>query len=363
MRRVIYIYFLMVLVLTACNHSGSKKTTSDKAIELASNVPIAEMPLNTVGPSEITGSIDRISSKLDSIIPEGAKLEIIAEGFVWCEGPVWLPDQNKLLFCDIPRNSIFQWSDNDGLSLYLDSAGYAGPSTGNNELYGSNGLILDNSGNLVLCQHGNRMVSRMNAPLDSPEAKFVSLAGKYQGKRLNSPNDLVYNRKGDLYFTDPPYGLPGQGDGPTKELNFQGVYKLSASGELTLLTDKLYRPNGIGFSPDEKTLYVSNSDPKNPVWMAYSLDDNGIPKSELVFFDAAEFVKNRPDIGLPDGLTVDRKGNIFGTGPGGVYIFNPSGELLGIINTGHANGNCTFNADESTLYITADMYLMRINLK
>lgn len=356
MKLLLYTCISLVTFLTACHQSGSKKVTATEEAK-------AEMPLNSVNPYLATGTIDRFSSELDSIIPEGSKLEIIAEGFVWCEGPVWLPEQNKLLFCDIPRNSIFQWSEKDGLSLYLDSAGYAGPSTGNNELYGSNGLNLDQDGNLILCQHGNRQVARMDASLDQPEARFITLANEYMGKRLNSPNDVICNSKGDLYFTDPPYGLPGQTDGPTKELDFQGVYKLSASGVLTVIDNKLYRPNGIGLSPDEKTLYVSNSDPKNPLWKVYSLNEDGIPVNERIFFDAAEYAIKRPDMGLPDGLIIDKKGNVFGTGPGGVYIFSPEGKLLGIINTGHATGNCTFNTDESTLYITADMYLMRINLR
>ncbi|MFY9151363.1 MAG: SMP-30/gluconolactonase/LRE family protein [Prolixibacteraceae bacterium] len=360
MKPILYSIISLALILAACGQSGSKKSaTTENPPEEAK----AEMPLNSVNPHISTGSVERFSPELDSIIPEGSLPEIIAEGFVWCEGPVWLPEQNKLIFGDIPRNSIFQWSEKDGLSLYLDSAGYAGPSTGNNELYGSNGLVLNLDGNLVLCQHGNRQVARMDAPLDHPDDNFTTLANQFNGKRLNSPNDVVFSKKGDLYFTDPPYGLPGQTDGPTKELGFQGVYKLSASGELTLIDDKLYRPNGIGLSPDNKTLYVSNSDPEHPLWKVYSLNEEGLPEEEHVFFDAAEYVKNRPDMGLPDGMVVGRKGNVFATGPGGVYVFSPSGKLLGIINTGHANGNCTFNADESVLYITADMYLMRIKLR
>lgn len=360
MKLKLYSIISLALILAACGQSATKKATvNETAVEEAK----AEMPLNTVNPPVKTGSVERFSPELDSIIPKGCELEIIAEGFVWSEGPVWLPEQNKLIFGDIPRNSIFQWSEKDGLSLYLDSAGYAGPSTGNNELYGSNGLALDPDGNLVLCQHGNRQVARMNAPLDRPDDNFAPLAKSYHGKLLNSPNDVVFSKKGDIYFTDPPYGLPGQTDGPTKELGFQGVYKLSASGELTLIDDKLYRPNGIGLSPDNKTLYVSNSDPEHPLWKVYSLNEEGIPVEEHVFFDAAEYVKSRPEMGLPDGMAIDRKGNVFGTGPGGVYVFSPSGKLLGIINTGHANGNCTFNADESVLYITADMYLMRMKLR
>ncbi len=363
MKPLIYTCFTLVFLFSACSNSGSKQQNAVVENDTVTKEIKSEIPLNTVNPPVSTGSIDRFSSKLESIVPTGSQLEIIAEGFIWSEGPVWLPEQNKLLFSDIPRNSIFQWSSKDGLSLYLDSAGSVGSATGNDDLVGSNGLLLDHKGNLVLCQHGNRQMARMDAPLDRPASKFVTIADKYNGKRFNSPNDAIYNSKGDLYFTDPPYGLPNQGDGPTKELAFQGVYKLSASGELTLLDHKLKRPNGIGLSPDEKTLYVSNSDPENPLWMAYTLNEKGLPVDRRILYDASAYAKKRPDMGLPDGLKVDRKGNLFGAGPGGIYIISPEGELLGIINTGHANGNCAFNTDKNTLYITADMYLMRINLK
>jgi gluconolactonase len=363
MKQLNYSFFILTILFSACSHAGSKQLPAPESKDSIAKELNGERPLGTVFPHISTGSIDRYSEKLESIIPGDSKLEILAEGFIWSEGPVWLPKQKKLLFSDIPRNTIFQWSAERGLSVYLDSAGYIGPATGFNDLVGSNGLLLDHNGNLVICQHGNRQIARMNAPLDKPEPKYVTLTDNYKGKKLNSPNDAVYNRKGDLYFTDPPYGLPGQGEGPLKELDFQGIYKLSASGELILLDNKLKRPNGIGLSPDEKTLYVSDSDPEFPVWMAYTLDDKGMPVSERILYNASEYVKKRPDMGLPDGLKVDHNGNVFGTGPGGIYIISGNGELLGIINTGYPNGNCAFNSDESKLYITADMYLMSINLK
>lgn len=363
MKQFIYSCIALSVLITACNQSGSNQKAFAGKQDTITRELTGERPLRSVDPGIPTGSVDRFSEKLESIIPLDSKLEIIAEGFIWSEGPLWLPEQKKLIFSDIPRNSIFQWSAEEGLSLYLDSAGYDGPATGFDDLVGSNGLILDHNGNLVICQHGKRQVARMDAPVDKPEPKYVTLADKYDGKKLNSPNDAVFNSMGDLYFTDPPYGLPDQGEGPMKELDFQGIYKLSASGELILLDRKLKRPNGIGLSPDEKTLYVSNSDPENPVWMAYSLNDKGIPVQDRILYDASEYLKKRPGMGLPDGLKVDRNGNVFGTGPGGIYIISQKGELLGIINTGHANGNCAFNSDESKLFIAADMYLMSIDLR
>ena len=364
MKNLRYFFILLTgILISACMHAGKKQQSATTQTDTVANGPKAEMPLSTVNPPRATGSVERLSSDLDNIIPADSKPEIIAEGFVWSEGPVWLPVQKKLLFSDIPRNSIFQWSEAEGLSLYIDSAGFPGPPRSDGAEIGSNGLVLDASGNLVLCQHGNRQIARMDAPLDHPRAKFITLADKYDGKRLNSPNDLVYSSKGDLYFTDPPYGLPNQGAGPEKELSFQGVFKLSAAGELTVVDDKLSRPNGIGLSPDEKTLYVSNSDIANRVWMAYELNKDGFPVKSRVLFDASEYLKGKAKMGVPDGLTVNKQGIIFGAGPGGIYVITPEGKLAGIINTGYSTSNCTLNEDGSMLFITADMYLMRIRLK
>lgn len=306
------------------------------------------------------GTIERIDPALDSIIPPGAVIEILAEGFDWSEGPVWVSDGNYLLFSDIPPNRIYKWSEKDSIRKYLEPSGYTGSAKRGGEP-GSNGLLLNPEGKLVLCQHGDRRIAQMDAPLDQPVPEFITLADNYQGERLNSPNDAVFDKGGTLYFTDPPYGLEKNVDDPEKELDFQGVFRLTPGGELTLLTSELSRPNGIGLSPDEKLLYVSNSDPQNAIWMIYDLTADGKIEIGRVFYDVTEFVDQDP--GLPDGLAVNSKGFLFGTGPGGIWIFSPGGKHLGTIRTTQATANCTFNRDESYLYITADMYLLRVKLK
>lgn len=339
------------LVAGACTSSPQNETS-----ETTTDVPPAE---GAAYPT--AGSIERLSGKMDALIPEDAQLEILAEGYEWSEGPVWVPQGDYVLFSDIPPNSIFKWKEGDGASLYLKPSGFGGEDFQGREP-GSNGLVLDEQGRLVLCQHGDRRIARMTAPLDNPAPEFETIVDNYQGKRLNSPNDLTYHSNGDLYFTDPPYGLPGGADSEAKELDFQGVYRYSeANDALTLLTDELSRPNGIGLSPDERTLYVANSDPKRAIWMAYDVMEDGNVSNGRVFYDATE--KTGQEKGLPDGFAVHSSGHIFATGPGGVWIFSPEGEHLGTLKTGQATANCTFNADESMLYITADMYLMRVPVK
>jgi gluconolactonase len=297
---------------------------------------------------------------IHQVIPEIAVIEILAEGFEWTEGPLWLPTENKLIFSDIPKNSIFEWSEKGGKKLYLKPAGYTGTENRGGEA-GSNGLLLNDKNELVLCQHGDRRMAKMNAPLSSPKAEFTTIADKYEGKKLNSPNDAVYDKNGNLYFTDPPYGLEKNDKDPLKVLAFQGVYKLDKTGKITLLTKELSRPNGIAFSPDYKKMYVANSDPQKAIWMVYDVDENGLLKKGKLFFDATDKTKTLK--GLPDGMKVHKNGWIFATGPGGVLIFNPKGEHLGTIFTGEATANCAFNADYSELFITADDYLLRVKLK
>ena len=308
-----------------------------------------------------TGSVDRFSPLMDDIIPPGEVPEILASGFEWSEGPLWLPEQDMLIFSDIPVNSIFKWSEMDGLSLYLKPAGYTGTSGRDGE-EGSNGLLLDQQGRLVLCQHGDRRMARMDASLDNPESSFTTLIDKWQGKRFNSPNDAVYNSRGDLFFTDPPYGLEKGFDDPKREISFMGVYKLSAEGKLTLLNDKMTAPNGIGLSPDESRLYVANSGGgEQALWMEYGFKPDGSLDEGKVFCDASK--ESEAVGGAPDGFKVRKDGIIFATGPGGVWILAPDGTHLGTIKTGQATSNCALDEEGKYLYITADMYLMRIRLK
>lgn len=310
---------------------------------------------------EPTGNIERLDPTLDKILDPEARIEILAKGFEWTEGPLWIPGKNYLLFSDIPPDRIFKWQEGVGVSLYLEPSGYTGADTRGGEP-GANGLLLNSRGQLVLCQHGDRRIARMNAPLDDPQPQFLTLAEMWNGLRFNSPNDAVFKSDGDLYFTDPPYGLEKQMQDPTKEIGFQGVYRLrTGTGRVDLLTADLSRPNGIAFSPDESILYISNSDPKHAVWMAYEINDKGMIEKGIVFYDATSMTDKEK--GLPDGMKVDKNGNVFATGPGGIWIFNPSGKVLGKIKTGEATANCAFDSSGKILYITADMYLMRIVLK
>lgn len=301
------------------------------------------------------GKIVRLDPALDKLLGPDARIEVLASGFEWTEGPVWVKNGGYLLFSDIPRNSIMKWKEGEGVSLFMKPSGYTGVVEYRPEP-GSNGLVLDPQGRLVLCEHGDRRISRLEK-----DGGKKTLVDNYLGKRLNSPNDATFHSSGALYFTDPPYGLPKQWDDPRRELDFCGVYRLSPGGELTLLTKEMTRPNGIAFSPDEKTLYVAQSDPARAIWMAFPVNADGTLGKGRVFADVTSSVNKMP--GLPDGMKVDREGNLFATGPGGVYIFSPGGKLLGRIDTGEKTSNCAWGDDGSTLYITADMYLCRVKTK
>jgi gluconolactonase len=313
----------------------------------------------STGPRTI-GSIERLDPAIDALIPPDAVIEVLAEGFDWAEGPVWIEDGEYVLFSDVPANRIYRWKEGEGHRVWLEPSGYTGDAPRGGEP-GSNGLLLDGEDRLVLNQHGDRRVARLDAPLTAPEPNFTTLADRYEGMRFSSPNDAVFDSRGALFFTDPPYGLPeGPGD-PTKETPFNGVYRLGVDGVVTLLTDELSRPNGIALSPDERTLYVANSDPERAIWMAYDLLPSGTIDNGRVLFDATEQVPERR--GLPDGLKVDEAGNVFATGPGGVLVFSPDGRHLGTIRTTQATANCAFDRDGTALYMTADSYLLRIRLQ
>lgn len=388
--------------------------------------PVAAQGLKTIG------RIDQRTEALDRYLNKDAKIEVLAGGMKWSEGPVWISnpaalglggnqpatpqvtpndlpsategnenesgqssdtedsgdvvvettggngtgDQSSgdaggvtdrsdsegfLLFSDIPRNSIFRWpaagksQSSEGVSLFMRPSGYTGVTDYGAEP-GSNGLTLDLTGRLILCEHGDRRISQL-----TPGGGKITLVDRYEGKRLNSPNDAVVDSSGRIYFTDPPYGLPERADDPAKTLDFCGVYRLDLDGTLTLLTKEMTRPNGIGLSPDESTLYVAQSDPDHPIWTAYPiLDGDGLGKSR-VLMNAGRFMKEAP--GLPDGLVVHSDGTLFASGPGGVYVIQPDGTLIGRIFTGGRTSNCTLDDSESTLYITADDQVCRVRLK
>lgn len=305
------------------------------------------------------GFIERLDPGLDSIVSKDATIEILGEGFVWSEGPVWIESENMLLFSDVPKNTIYKWTEQKGVEIYLTPSGFTGDSTTSAEP-GSNGLLLDDEGNLVLCQHGDRRLAVMNSSLDQPSADFTTITDRYNEKRFNSPNDAVFYHY-NFYFTDPPYGLPKQMEDSTKEIPFQGVYVVNADGKVSLIVDSLTRPNGLAFLPNTKTLIVANSDPGKAIWCAFDLDENDSVTQARIFYDATENAKTEK--GLPDGLKVDKQGNIFATGPGGVWIFNSEGKVLGKIKIAEATSNCALADDDKTLYITADMYLLRVKLR
>lgn len=306
---------------------------------------------------ETTGSIERLDLAINSLMDENATIEILASGFDWSEGPLWLEEQQALIFSDVPANKIYRWSEKDSLSVYLEPSGYFGDRTDKKEP-GSNGLALDSDGNLLLCQHGLRQVGRVMAPLTNPKPEYETLASNWNGKQFNSPNDLVVHKNGGIFFTDPPYGLDPW---DKKELDFQGVYRLK-DGELTLQIDSLHRPNGVALNPDQSILYVAQSDPKAARYYAYDLNANGEVTDGRILLDVTE-LQSEERSGLPDGLKVHSSGTIFATGPGGVLVISKDGKILGTILTGQATANCAFDADENYLYMTADGFLMRVKLK
>lgn len=309
---------------------------------------------------DTTRKIVILDAEANSIIDSTAVIEVISEGYKWTEGPLYIKDSNYLLFSDIPNNSIFKWKEASSATLYLKPSGHTGTELKYREP-GSNGLLLNAKGELVLCQHGDRRLAKMDAPLSAPAAKFTTLVRDYKGKRLNSPNDAVYAANGDLYFTDPPYGLDNRLQDTAKQLDYQGVYRLTHAGQLDLLTKDVKYPNGIAFAPGGKTLYLSNSDSTNMQWLKYELDDKGIIKSSAVLYEPKEY--NNTDEGNPDGMKVNKAGYLFAAGPQGIWIFNPAGKVIARIITHQKTSNCAFTPDEKTLFITGSTNVIRVKLK
>lgn len=324
----------------------------------------ASLVLTTLGQAQkvyrTVGNIERLDSAINKIVSADATAEVIAEGFTWSEGPLWIEKHKMLLVSDVPQNTIYKWTESNGKEIYLKPSGYTGTIPRGGEM-GSNGLLLDKTGHLIMCQDGDRRMAKMDAPLDKPQPTFVTLADKYHGKRISSPNDACYNSKGELFFTDPPYGLPSRGDNdPTKETSWNGVYKVKKNGEVILLIDSLARPNGIAFFPGEKKLLIANSDPRKANWYVYEVKGDALVNGKI-FYSAAGY--DRRLRGLPDGLKIDKKGNVYAAGPGGIHFFNSSGKLLGILKVPESTSNVSLSADEKTLYITNNMNILRLKLR
>jgi gluconolactonase len=290
-------------------------------------------------------------------IDKNAEIEILAEGFTWSEGPVWIKEGGYLLFSDVPKNTIFKWKEGEGISEFLKPSGYTGVLPYSREP-GSNGLTINNNGELVACEHGDRRITRM--PLVGG-GKFT-LADTWQGKRFNSPNDVVQASNGTYYFTDPPYGLPKQQDSEIREIDAFGVFKIGTDGSVEMVISNLNRPNGLALSPDEKILYVNQSDSNAPYIMAYPILQDGTLDKGDIFFDASE-LRKQGFIGSLDGLKITKDGTLFSTGPSGVLVITPKGELLGRIETGQRTANCAWGDDGSVLYMTANNTLMRVQTK
>ena len=316
---------------------------------VASSTQLAAAP--SPPPTSGVGSIARLDAAFDALVPKDAAIEKLAGGFQFIEGPLWRP-AGHLWFSDVVGNVVRQWSPDGKVVEILRPGGYDKNDAPAGSFIGPNGMVAGPDGTVLLCQHGNRRIARVAKNL-----KVSTLVDRFNGKRFNSPNDLVYRSDASLYFTDPPYGLTKADQDPAKELPFNGVFRL-AGGKLQLLIRDLTRPNGIAFSPDEKTLYVANSDEKRKVWMQYDVAPDGSVGHGRVFAD----VTAEKEDGLPDGMKVDSQGNLYCTGPGGVWVFSPQGKHLGTIKPPETPANCNWGDDGKSLYMTARTGLYRIKL-
>jgi gluconolactonase len=300
------------------------------------------------------GSIERLDPALDQILSPDAKIEVIAEGYNWSEGPVWVESANMLLYSDVPENIVYKWTEEKGAEVYLNPSGFTGVETDSREK-GANGLLLNEKGQLVLCQHGDRRLATMNADLTAPKSEFTTIADNFNGMRFNSPNDAALGKNLNYYLTDPPYGLSEKMmDDPKKEIPFQGVYQISPDGKVRVLVDSITRPNGIALSPDNKYLYVANSDPQKARWYRYELGDTSVVSGSI-------FHEENGDAG--DGLKVDSNGVVFASGGGGVLIINAEGKVLGRIVLPDGTSNTALSPDEKTLFVTNDSRVLRIKMR
>jgi gluconolactonase len=315
----------------------------------------AQPPKSTKDTLTTVGEVIRTDARLNQLIPTDARIEIVGSGFGHIEGPVWVRDSSMLLFSDTEQRIIYRWSPTKGLSTFITESGYTGRMPYSKEP-GSNGLAVNGRGELLICEHGDRRVAFL--PLAAKSGKRT-LVDNIEGKRFNSPNDVIVHSSGSVYFTDPPFGLPQRDKDPARETPYSGVYRLTPDGQLSLLTRELSLPNGLAFSPDQKTLYVSQADSLQSHIMAYPVQANGQLGKGKIFFDVSKLPKQLPK-DVADGLKVDKNGNIWATGHGGVLILTPTGQLLGRISTGETIANVAWGDDGSTLYMASGSYLCRI---
>jgi gluconolactonase len=347
MKKIAAILFFYYGIIS-CNPSAEKKVASIDSVNVNNNALI---------------KVEWYDATTPSLVDTNATAQIIGRGFDWSEGPLWIASLKKLIFSDVPQNKIYQWQEGDTAStIYLTPSGYTDAAPRKGET-GSNGLTLDKDGKLLLCQSGNRQVAKMNTMPDAPAAVYTALAKAYNGKRFNSPNDIITDSKNNIYFTDPIYGLPEGENDPERALKFEGVYRI-ANGKLQLLIDSIPRPNGIALSANEKILYIASSDNNKPAWYAYTLDDNGKILSGGILLDAIP-LKNKAEVKQgPDGFKLDNAGNIFSAGPDGINIISPQGKLLGLIKIlGRSSSNCAFNETKNILFVTADDVVLKIKLR
>jgi len=305
----------------------------------------------------VIGQLTTYDPSFSRIVASDARIERVADGISWAEGPAWVRDGAYLLFDDPKLNRMYRWSERDGLSVLVEPSGHAGPDDGTLREAGANGLFSEPAGTILLADSGSRNLARLD-----PETKARTvLAERFDGRRFNSPNDVVRRSDGSVYFTDPPYGLKGIDRSPLRELSFSGVYRLDPDGSVHLIDDSLKYPNGVALSPDGRRLYVSNSDPMHPVWMVYALDARGDATQPQIFADASDLLRSGGQ-GNPDGMCMAADGTLFSAAPGGLMVFAPGGKRLGRIETGSTISNCTFGDDGRTLYMTSSSFIARVRV-
>jgi gluconolactonase len=330
----------------ACNHLPSTEKKEDTSL------------VETIRDS--VGYIRILDKEGSAVIDSSSVIEIIAAGYKWSEGPVYVKQGDYLLFSDVPANRVYKWTEGKGTTIFLEPSGYTG-SVPKEKEPGSNGLVIDNNGKLVLCQQGNRQIARMKPAINEAGPEFESIASQYEGKKFNSPNDLVYAGNGNLYFTDPPYGLEQGIHDSSKELSYQGVFCVTPDGNVKLVTDKISYPNGIALSPDNQYLYIANSDNEHKEWIKIKLNKEGLEASDSLFYRVTE--EEGKLTGNPDGMKINSKGYIFASGPGGIWIFNPAGKVIARIYTGQQTSNCSLDSSHNMLYMTCKSFVMRVRLK